>query len=32
MNTPQLLLILSLVILIVNNYSLLRKLFTKKNS
>lgn len=32
MTTPQLLLILSIVILIVNNFSFLKKLFTKKNT
>ena len=31
MSTPQLLLILSIVILIVNNFSMLKKLFAKKN-
>ena len=32
MTTPQLLLILSIVILIVNNFSYLRNLFSKKNT
>lgn len=32
MKTPQLLLILSIVILIVNNAEFLKKLFAKKNS
>jgi len=31
MKTPQWLLILSLLILVVNNYGTLRKLFAKKN-
>gem|GEM_PF-2446665 len=32
MTTPQYLILLSILILVVNNFSMLRKLFVKKNS
>ncbi len=32
MTTPQILYIIAILILIVNNFSMIRKLFTKKNS